>query len=112
MAETFNNASVKLTSTNATDLYQAPTSAAADRAIVLSCLVANVDGTNNAEITLWIANSSDTQLSILASTIPVPADSSVELIPNKVVLTQGQKLRAQAGTANDLHVTISVLEIT
>jgi hypothetical protein len=44
MAETFNNASVKLTTTSATDIYQAPTGNAADRAIVLSCLVANVDG--------------------------------------------------------------------
>jgi hypothetical protein len=111
MAETFNNASVKLTSANATDSYQAPNSSG-NRAIVLSCLVANVDGTNNAEITLWIANSSDTQLSILANTIVVPADASIELIPNKVVLTQGQKLRAQANNANDLHVTVSVLEIT
>ena len=111
MAETFNNSSTKLTTANSTELYQAPNSSG-NKAIVLSCLVANVDGTNNAEITLWIANSSDTQLSILASTIPVPADSSVELIPNKVVLTHGQKLRAQAGTANDLDVTVSVLEIT
>jgi hypothetical protein len=111
MAETFNNASVKLTTANSTQLYQTPT-ATGNRAIVLSCLVANVDGTNNAEITLWIANSGDTQLSILANTIIVPADASIELIPNKVVLLHGQKLRAQAGAANDLHVTVSVLEIT
>jgi len=111
MAETFNNASVKLTSTNATDLYQAPNSSG-NRAIVLSCLVANVDGTNNAEISVWIADSSNNYLSYLAKTIVVPADASIEIIPNKVVLTQGQKLRAQPNDVNDLDVTISVLEIT
>jgi len=112
MAETFNNASVKLTTTNATDLYQAPTGAATDRAIVLSCLVANVDGSNAAEITIALTDGSNTVLSTLASTIAVPPDASIEIIANKVVMKQSQKLRATAGTANDLEVTVSLLEIT
>ena len=112
MAETFNNASVKLTSTNATDLYQAPTSAAADRAIVLSCLVANVDGSSGAEITIALTDGSNNVLSTLASTIAVPADASIEIIPNKVVMKQSQKLRATASAANDLELTVSALEIT
>ena len=112
MAETFNNASVKLTSTNATALYQAPTSAATDRAIVLSCLVANVDGTNTVGITITLTDGSNTVLSTLASTVTVPADASVELIANKVVMKQSQKLRATASAANDLEITVSALEIT
>lgn len=112
MAETFNNASVKLTSTNATDLYQAPTSAATDRAIVLSCLVANVDGSANAAITVALTDGSNNVLSTLASTITVPADSSIEIITNKVVMKQSQKLRATASNANDLEITASALEIT
>lgn len=112
MAETFNNASVKLTSTNATDIYQAPTGNAADRAIVLSCLVANVDGTNNADITLTVTDGSNTVQSTLASTITVPADSSLEVIANKLILKQSQKVRATASAANDLEVTLSALEIT
>ncbi len=112
MAETFNNASVKLTTTNATDLYQAPTSAATDRAIVLSCLVANVDGSSSAEITIALTDGSNTVLSTLASTIAVPPDASIEIIPNKVVMKQSQKLRATAGAANDLELTVSALEIT
>lgn len=112
MAETFNNASVKLTTTNATDLYQAPTSAATDRAIVLSCLVANVDGSAAAVITITLTDGSDAVLSTLASTIAVPPDASIEIIANKVVMKQSQKLRATAGAANDLEVTVSSLEIT
>lgn len=112
MAETFNNASVKLTSTNATDLYQAPTGAATDRAIVLSCLVANVDGSATAGITITLTDGSNTVLSTLASTITVPNDASIELIPNKVVMKQSQKLRATASAANDLEITVSALEIT
>lgn len=112
MAETFNNASVKLTSTNATDVYQAPTGNAADRAIVLSCLVANVDGTNNAEVTIALTDGSNTVLSTLASTVVVPADASLEVIANKLILKQSQKIRATASAANDLEVTLSALEIT
>lgn len=112
MAETFNNASVKLTTTSATDVYQAPTANAADRAIVLSCMVANVDGTNPADITITVTDSSNTVLSTLASTITVPADASLEVIANKLVLKQSQKIRATAATAGDLEVTLSALEIT
>jgi uncharacterized protein YlxW (UPF0749 family) len=112
MAETFNNASVKLTSTSATDIYQAPTGNAGDRAIVLSCLVANVDGTDNAGITITITDGSNSVLSTLASTITVPADASLEVIANKLVLKQSQKIRATASAANDLEVTLSALEIT
>jgi len=112
MAETFNNASVKLTSTSATDIYQAPTANAADRAIVLSCLVANVDGTNNANITLTVTDGSNSVLSTLASTITVPADASLEVIANKLILKQSQKIRATASAANDLEITFSALEIT
>ena len=111
MAETFNNASVKLTGTNATDLYQAPTSAAADRAIVLSCLVANVSS-SNVGITIALTDGSNSVLSTLASTITVPADAALEIISNKVILKQSQKLRATASDANTLHLTVSALEIT
>jgi hypothetical protein len=112
MAETFDNASVKLTTTSATDIYQAPTGDAADRAIVLSCLVANVDGTDSADITITVTDGSDAVLSTLASTITVPADASLEVIANKLILKQSQKIRATASAADDLEVTVSALEIT
>jgi hypothetical protein len=112
MAETFDNASVKLTTTSATDIYQAPTGNAGDRAIVLSCLVANVDGANSAAITITVTDGSDAVLSTLASTITVPADASLEVIANKLILKQSQKIRATASVASDLEVTLSALEIT
>jgi len=112
MLETFNNASVKLTTTSATDIYQAPTGNAGDRAIVLSCLVANVDGSTSANITITVTDGSNAVLSTLASTITVPADASLEVIANKLILKQSQKIRATASVASDLEVTLSALEIT
>ena len=111
MSNTFNNATVKLSSTSITDVYQAPNPADADRAVVMSVLVANIDGTTSADITLIITDSSNTELSRVAHTIPVPADTSLELVANKLVLKRGQKLRATASAANDLDVTVSVMEI-
>lgn len=112
MAETFNNATVKLSTTSATDVYQAPTAASTDRAIVLSCLVANVNGSSDAQITLTLTDGSDAVQSTIASTITVPSDSSIEVIANKLVLKQSQKIRATSSSTNDLEVTASVLEIT
>ena len=111
MSNTFNNATVKLASTSITDIYQAPNTADAERAVVMSILVANVDGTNSADITVMITDSSDTELSKIANTIPVPGDTSIELIANKLVLKRGQKIRAFASAADDLDITVSVMEI-
>lgn len=112
MAESFNRASVALSGTSITDVYQAPNAASTDRAIVMSCLVANVDGTASCNITLDITNSSNTAIAKIASTIAVPPDASLEVIPNKLVLKQGEKIRATASAGGDLEVTVSVLEIT
>ena len=111
MSNTFNNATVKLTGTSTVDIYQAPNTADAERAVVMSILVANVDGTNSADITVMITDSSDTELSKIANTIPVPGDTSIELIANKLVLKRGQKIRAFASAADDLDITVSVMEI-
>lgn len=112
MAETFNRASVALSTTTITDVYQAPNNLAADRAIVLSCLVANVNGANPTDVTLTVTNSSNADIARIASTIVVPADATLEVISNKLVLKQGEKLRATAAHASYLEVTVSALEIT
>ena len=112
MAESFNNATVILSSTTVTDIYQAPTNNAADRAIVLSCMVSNIDGTASADVTISITNAANTVLSTLVSTLQVPADGAIEIIPNKLVLKQSQKIRATASAANDLSITLSALEVT
>tara|TARA_B100001250_G_C19805540_1_gene793128 strand:- start:1672 stop:2010 length:339 start_codon:yes stop_codon:yes gene_type:complete len=112
MAETFNRASVKLASTSITDAYTAPNVASTDRAVVLSCLIANVDGSAAADVTIDITQNDNTSIAKIANTITVPADASLEVIANKLVLKQGEKLRATASAADDLEITVSALEIT
>lgn len=112
MAETFNRTSAKLTTTSATDAYQAPNAAATDRAVVLSCMVANVDPSTACDITVAITDASNVEIAKIANIINVPAKAAIELIANKLVLKRGEKLRATAAIANDLEVTVSALEIT
>jgi len=111
MANTFNNAQAQLSSTSVTDVYQAPTSTNAV-SVVLSVMCANVNGTASADISIIKTDSSNTIQSYLSFTTPVPADTSLEVVANKIVLKAGEKLRAQASVSNYIHVTISALEIT
>lgn len=111
MPNTFNNAQLQLSNTSVTDLYQAP-AGAGNVAIVLSTIAANVNGTASADFTLIKTDSSNTIQSYIVFTVPVPADTSLECIPNKIVLKAGEKIRAQASSSNFINVTVSVLEIT
>jgi hypothetical protein len=111
MPNLFNSTQVQLSSTSITDVYQAPASSG-NTAVVLSIMVANVDGANSADITISKTNSSNTLQSQLAFTIPVGPDTSLECVANRLVLLAGEKIRATASAANDLHVTVSVLENT
>jgi len=111
MAETFNRASAALT-TGFTEIYAAPTSSGAV-SIVLSSLVANVDGNAGCDVDLCIySGGSAITGGELANTILVPADASIELIANKLVLKAGESLHAKASVAGDLEMTVSALEIT
>lgn len=111
MAETFNRASAALT-TSFASIYAAPTGTG-NVAIALSAMVANVDGTNAAEVDLSIyASGSAVTGGTLAKTITVPAKGSLELIANKIVLKAGESFYAKASAASDLEITISALEIT
>ena len=81
-----------------------------------SIVVANIDGTNAADITVNIYSEDDlggTPLAIV-STISVPADASL-IVTDKTTtfyLLENQSIGAIAGTAGDLVATISFEEIT
>lgn len=112
MPESFNRTSTALTTTSITDIYAAPSGNADDRAVVLSCIAANINGTDAIDVSVQVATSGDTKLSSIAHTITVPADASIELVANKLILKQGEKLRATATIASGIDFTVGSLEIT
>jgi hypothetical protein len=81
-----------------------------------SIVVANVDGTNAADITINLYSQDDIggTATAIASTISVPADATL-IVTDKTTsfyLLEDKSVGAVAGTANDLVVTCSWEEIS
>ena len=108
MAETFVNKTVALGDTIDTSVYS-PSGATA---IVIHCQVANVDGTSAADLNMDLYDTSATTAAAVVSTLSVPADSAVNPIGGKLVLEDGDELRAWASATGDLELTLGILEIS
>lgn len=76
---------------------------------VNSLYVANVDGTNNAEVTIDIFRSSTAYR--LASTVVVPADAVLDVLSSSIYLEEGDSLRLTANANSDLEAVCSYEEI-
>jgi len=72
--------------------------------------VSNVDGTNNAEITVDLYRSSTAYH--LAKTVVVPADATLDVLAKAIYLEEGDALRLTANAASDLEAVCSYEEIS
>ena len=111
-------------STNLTTLYTVP---AQTTAIIKSVRVANVDTSNNCEVSLYLVDTGTTSYTLQLSrdieskttqellaagnSSQVSADSSTSSIA-PLVAKESEIIKIQAENANDLHVVLSVLEIS
>ena len=98
-----------LTTTVTTDLL----TCAADKLIkVNSIIIANIDGTNAATVTMGIIKSGGSVV-LFASTISVPADATLVLIDknSSFYLQEGDLIEGGAGADSDLTYTISYEEL-
>ena len=109
-----NSSSTSLTTTNATSLVS---NAASSGKVfkINSIVVANVDGTSAADITVNVYSQAALGGTAypIASTISVPADATL-IVTDKTTsfyLLENQSIGATAGTASDLVVTASWEEI-
>jgi len=109
MATRIINAGVSLTDTSLTTVYTCPTNY---KAIVKEIWLTNVDGTNAVDATLkWTDNSDSDAAYSLLSTKSIAADSYLRIEGGNIVLESGDILKAQAGAANDLAVSVFIEEI-
>jgi hypothetical protein len=76
-------------------------------------LVANIDGTNSADASVFITKSGGSPIAI-ASTIAVPADSTLVVIDknSSIYLEEGDNIEAGASAASDLVITINYEELS
>lgn len=110
-----NTSTTSLSTTNATSIVS---NAAASGKVykINSIVVANIDGTNAADITinLYSAAALGGTATAIASTISVPADATL-IVTDKTTsfyLLEDKSIGATAGSAGDLVVTCSWEEIS
>ena len=98
-----------LTTTTTTDLL----TCASDKLLkVNNVIVANIDGTNSATVTMGIIKSGGSVV-LFASTISVPADSTLVLIDKNsaIYLEEGDILEGGASANGDLTYLINYEEL-
>lgn len=80
---------------------------------VNSIIVSNVDGTTNAEATVYFYDSSAAARFAIAYAVVVPAKTTVVLIgkDNPIYLEESDQIEGGASAVNDLEIIISYEEI-
>lgn len=105
---TFKNARAAIT-TGTTTPYTCP---AGQTALVILAQVANVDGLNGADVTVWWTDASAADaVTHLTQSVTVPAQSALAVLAGKLVLEPGDAIRTSASASGDLEISISVVEI-
>ena len=79
-----------------------------------SLTIANIDGTNEAFVTVTLRNTSATLLSTIAQTVSVPADATLVVISKdtSIYLEENMAIYVAASVAGDLSATCSYEEIS
>ena len=124
MANVYTNHKAVLSTTNLTTLYTVP---AQTTAIIKSVRVANVDTSNNCEVSLYLVDTDSTSFTLQLSrdieskttqellaagnSSQISADSSTSSLA-PLIAKESEIIKIQAENANDLHVVLSGLEIS
>ena len=106
VANVYRNAKVDFTTTDNTTVYTSPSNS---RAIIKNILVSDDSGSGDS-INVTLTNASAAIFSLFKSKA-IAANATTELITQPIVLEESEILKAQATTADRLHVVVSLLEI-
>ena len=124
MANVYTNYKAKLTTSELTTLY---TVGSETTAIIKSVRVSNIDTENNCKLSLFLVDSSSVSYNIqtdrqiqkgrseellAAGNLDQDSGDYSDSAPVPLVLKESEVLKAQAENGGDIHVLISVLEIT
>ena len=106
MANIYRNAKVDFTTTGNTTVYTSPSNS---RAIIKSILVSDDSGSGDS-INVTLTDASAAVFSLF-KTKAIASNATTELITQPIVLQESEILKAQATTADRLHMVVSLLEI-
>ena len=120
MADTFKNAGVDLTTTDPTTLYTVPTAAPGTTgtapifpttAVIKSIIVCN-DSANTTEYTIEWTDTSASATYKITNDKTINTDTTAEVLSQPLVLEESDLIKITANAANQIHITLSVLEVT
>jgi hypothetical protein len=104
---TFKNAGVAI-GTSRTTAYTTPNST---QTVIHALYISNIDGTNDADVTIEATIDGGTTYRHLAKAVPVPAGSTL-ILDKPINMEAGDILALTASVAGDLEVFVSILEIS
>jgi len=107
MANLFKNAA-KAVTTSPTSIYTCPV---ATQAVIHAIYITNVDGTNQADATIELYDSSQTTAFKVGMNLPLPIKSTL-VFEKPINLEANDELRLSANVNGDVEVVASILEIT
>ena len=70
-------------------------------------IIANIDGTNSATVTVSISTDNGSTYHAIASTVAVPADATLVVIDSPIYLMENDILKGGASAASDLDLFVS-----
>ena len=118
MADTFKNAAVDMTTTGPTTIYTVPTADPGalppvfpTTAVIKSILICN-DSANTTEYTIEWTDSSASATYKITNDKTITTDTTYEVLSQPLVLEESDLIKITANAANEIHITLSVLEIT
>ena len=120
MADNFVNSSLDVVDTNLNAIYTVPTASPGvtgtspvfpTTTLVKSILVAS-DSANATLVDIKYLDSSASSTFVLYNQKSITSNNTVELLTQPLVLEESDILYLQANAANQVHVTVSALEIT
>ena len=103
------NATALLDGTSRTTAVDVP---AEKIAKINTILIANIDGSNAADVTIEVSTDDGSSYVAIASTISVPADATLSFLENPIYLDESDHLAVTASANSDLTYFVSYEEIT
>ena len=103
------NAMGALANTSRTTMIDVPAESCAK---VNTILIANIDGTNAADVTIEVSIDDGSNYVAIAKTISVPADATLSFLENPIYLDETDQLAVTASANSDLTYFVSYEEIT
>ena len=120
LADTFKNTGLDMTTTGPTTIYTVPTAAPGTTgtppifpttAVIKSIVVCN-DSSSTTEYTIEWTDSSASATYKITNDKTIATDATYEVLSQPLVLEESDLIKITANAANQIHITLSLLEIT